>query len=517
MAGRSDAKDTSKTRTLVHIAILLATAMIIGVYLVGTTVVVSGDSVIYVRYTQVLLEKPADTLRRIPIHPGYPVLVLATERLLDILGFGRSFQNTVLAAQIASLLAWFAAIILLYIFGAMIVGPSMSFWAVLILIFLPYPTRYACDALADWPHMAFLAGGLVLLTAAVTSSKCRLFPFVGMISGIGYLIRPECGQLVLYSAAWLILGFLRPTGSLTRCKAVLSLALVLAGFACTAGPFMAYTGYLFPEHWIGRIPRILFAADSNTSCINTAPACFAAALPTRVIYGLQSLFKNLCETLMYVFIAPLLIGMHSRIHRKSEPAEAPEKFIIIIFITLNAAMLVALYSYSGYLSRRHSLPLASVLLFYVPLGLRILGSWLSTRFPQSFRGTPADRPRKWFLLLIIIALAVCAPKLLRPLHADKKHVREAAEWLNVNTEPGDRVDGPDVRIAFYAQRQYKRPTDSKEAEYLVKILQGDPESVLQEDKNLQAVHRLAVEAGRTLIIYRLAPDAAPPNSLRTPR
>lgn len=142
-------------------------------------------------------------------------------------------------------------------------------------------------------------------------------------------------------------------------------------------------------------------------------------------------------------------------------AKFEEQFLIITFILVNVIMMVIQHCYySPGISRRWSLPLISVTICYVPMGLQIWGDWLRSRFHKS-QGKNEGNPQLWFFILLAVGVIICLPKLLRPTGMDKTGYREAAKWLNENTAPKDIIVVPDRRIAFYAQRQMREMQSAK--------------------------------------------------------
>ena len=96
------------------------------------------------------------------------------------------------------------------LYRKLLVGGKNSFWAILILIFLPFPTRIVCDVVREWPYLLFLAAGFFFLLWSANSGKWWLFGLVSLSCGLGYLIRPESVQLVVYGLMWIVLSLFRP-------------------------------------------------------------------------------------------------------------------------------------------------------------------------------------------------------------------------------------------------------------------------------------------------------------------
>ncbi|MHC4160386.1 MAG: glycosyltransferase family 39 protein, partial [Planctomycetota bacterium] len=186
----------------IHVIILLALATVIGIYLISTTTVIAKDGVTFIEYAKKLKVAPIGTMARKYQHPGYPLLILLAHKIASVLHEGVSIWSWIYCAQGVALTFRLLAIIAVYFIGRDLVGAEFSFWAVLILVFLPKPAEYGSDALSDWPHIFFLAGGVWLLMRA-SNGQWWLFGFAGLAAGMGYLIRPECAQVVVFGFFWL--------------------------------------------------------------------------------------------------------------------------------------------------------------------------------------------------------------------------------------------------------------------------------------------------------------------------
>ena len=64
---------------------------------------------------------------------------------------------------------------------------------------------------------------------------------------MGYLIRPECAQVVVFGTLWLGLQVFYSGRIISKRKAVFAFALLLVGFLIIAGPYMKLKGAVFPK------------------------------------------------------------------------------------------------------------------------------------------------------------------------------------------------------------------------------------------------------------------------------
>ena len=136
------------------------------------------------------------------------------------------------------------------------------------------------------------------------------------------------------------------------------------------------------------------------------------------------------------------------------------------------------------MSGRHTLPLVVFTIFYIPSGLHVLANLLDKKLLKK------GDANLGFVILIATGIAICTPKLFRPLHQDKRIFRKAAQWLTENTQPSDIVAVPDLRISFYSARKgadYKHHLFPEKPQYVVRV---SKKKELTEDKNLPEVGRM---------------------------
>jgi len=470
-------EQSSRSRTIIHISILLAVAFCVGIYLVSTTVLIAQDGTNFIEYAKNLETSPIEAMKSEYQHPGYPFLIIVAHKIAKIGHNGSSLWSWIYSAQAVAMIFRLLTVVLLYFVGKKIVGERFSFWAILILILLPDAAEYGSDALSDWPYIFFLSAGFLLLIQGAVSGKWWLFGFSGLAAGMGYLIRPECAQVVVFGTLWLGLQVFYSGRIISKRKAVFAFALLLVGFLIIAGPYMKLKGAVFPKKQLFQ-----FAPNAQSSevyeqgiqiCSNSVYA--AGFAPSDIAGAWGKLAQRVSETLMWFFVPALLIGVY-KYFRKRDWRE-PERFFTIALIALNVSVMILLYCKFGYMSRRHTLPLVIFTIFYVPAGLEALASWLNEKFSKAIERLFAVKANAdfWFMVLLVIGIAICSPKLLRPIRAEKQSYREAAQWLAKNTNEQDIIAVPDSRIGFYSGRrgvEYNGRAVPKEAQYVVKIFEG---------------------------------------------
>lgn len=483
MAVKFKAEPKRHKEDAVNLIILLLIALLLGVYLISTTVLIAQDGVSYIKRAQKLSVDPRSVI--ISPSPGYPFLIFIALKFVGLFNESPSAQTLAYTAQSITLLCRLLAIIPLYFIGKLFVGPRNSFWALLILILLPYPARFGSDVLRDWPYILFLAVGFLFLLWGVEQGKWWFLGITGLVAGLGYAIRPECAQLVLYGIVWLCIQLLKPNCNMSRAKLTCALFILLIGFALPVAPYVIEGGKIIPT-------KLRKLVDSSKEY---AVSTFQAQSEQEVniesnnrIYSIMNLFGNIIkaigrligeisDNLMYFFLPALLIGFYCRFGKQSKTI-AVERFFVPVFIVFNVIMLILLHYSQGYISRRHCLPLIVFSIFYVPIGLQIFAESLSNRFSKGcLENNP--KPQLWYFVLAAVGVTICLPKLVRPIRIEKQGYRNAANWLKNNTSREDIIAVPDQRISFYAELEGLMYLESipERAKYVVRIVKSENEEL----------------------------------------
>jgi 4-amino-4-deoxy-L-arabinose transferase-like glycosyltransferase len=407
----------------------------VGTYLISTTHLITKDGPHYIQQAQQFAVNPVGAIKS--DYFGYPFLIYAAHRIAAVFVAADSVNSWILSAQLVTLLCMFAAFVPLYFIGKGFLGSDRSFYALLILAFLPYPVRFAGDVLRDWPYILFLSLGFAALIAAAKGKNWWLYGVTGFLAGLGYFIKVECAQLVIYGLLWLAFCIISPRYRTARKKNLLSVLLLLVCFAVVVLPYMHIKQQFIPE-------KIKELMDESSSVANTA-VILAAGPAAGLIDSIIKIVERTGENLFYYFFVFSLIGFYTQFIKGFKKATDVEKVFVTSFILFNVLMLAWLFHNFNYLSRRHCLPLSLLFLFYSPIGLKIVGEKISSIFKVN--------PTFWFYMLLVLGILLCLPKLLEPKHKDRDGFLDAAGWLAHNTSPGDLIAVPDERIIFYSQRQ----------------------------------------------------------------
>ena len=442
---------STKKQDVVHLAILLAIALCIGVYLIATTVLIADDGVFYIKMAQIFSNDFVSITKT--YLPGYPFLIFLMHKIAAVFSESGSVYTWIYSAQVVSLLSRVLSLVPLYFIGRILVGPRRSFWGLLILIALPYPAQLGSDVVRDWPHILFLSTGLLFLIYGSKFKKWWMFTLAGLIAGLGYTIRAECIQLVIYGILWLLSGLFLKKLNIAKLKTIYLTAALLIGFAIPAVPYMKATEQVLPPKVKGIIscttPWQYGSIEKNTCGIVSYNA---SGIPVNILEAFVKLSQRISENLMHFFVLPLVIGFYYHF-RNLRKIFLTERFFIFAVVILYFAIMVLLYINHGYISRRHCMPLIVFTAFYIPVGIQIIARWLTGWISKDSLTRNRDRHRCFFIIMAV-GLIICSIKFARtiPLRWEKQGYLDAAEWLRKNTEPEDIIAGNEARIGFYAQR-----------------------------------------------------------------
>jgi len=428
---------------------------------------IAQDGTVYIESAKQIANNPIEAVQSMQPCPGYPFLIYLAHRASCFFNDTESIQGWIFSAQTVSLLSKVIASIALYFVGSYIVGRRTSFWGVLILTVLPDSVEFGSDVLTEWPHMMFLTVGFLLLLLAVQNHKIWIFGLAGVISGLGYLVRSEGCQLILYGSIWLAFDLIKTQNQMKRTKAIGALILLLTGFAIVAIPYMQLKGYVFPDQKMWKLLSYSsFGNDIYHHVINTN-LCLAGLSINQVIRSC-TLITNICETLVYYFFPALLVGVYC--FRKQAKTQE-QTFFATAFVILNVALLC--WQSDRFLSQRHTFALVSFTIFYIPLGLHKISDWLISKKLKDNHSIEKSK-REWFFILMIIGFGICAAKFARisPIRWEKQGYKEIANWLRENTKPDDVIAVPDNRITFYAERNNTSTLENEicqDVQYIVKL------------------------------------------------
>jgi 4-amino-4-deoxy-L-arabinose transferase-like glycosyltransferase len=496
--GQCDEKLIQK-QDVVHLTILIGIALAIGIYLIVTTVLINKDAVVYIEQARSFLSNPSLCMQG-AYPPGYPFLIYIAHRIMTLISNSVSVETWIHSAQSVSLLCRVLSLIPLYFIGKLLVGARDSYLALLILIFLPYPAEYGSLIVREWPHLFFLATAFFFLTKASISGNWWMFAAAGLFAGIGYMIRSECAQIVLYGMLWLLVGLFIPRAGISRLKAVCLTLILIIGFLIPVVPYSKMRGEILPP----KLKSVISLNNNIQSERIEKQAYLASVMPKDILMAFGKLAERIGENLIYFFVLPLIIGLYYKFRWPKELLTDSRLFISALII-LYVAMMLLLHINFGYISRRHFMPMIVFTVFYIPTGLLIIADWISGINIIGNKNKQKNT-RKWFFILLMVGMLICTVKLSGAIGKEKQGYRDAAKWLKENTTLEDVIAVPDRRITFYAQRkglEYGKQIP-EQVGYVVRIIKNSDE-IPKADKNIEERYSTWMDKkeSKKLVIYKV--------------
>lgn len=231
----------SESRGLcVALGVCLALELVIAV----RSPLVSRDGLGFIEYATQLLRDPGQAMRTHDQHPGYPLLIAATQRGLGEGIWGTTPAGWIAAARVPSLLAGLAVVALVWRLTRETFPAPTASLAALLAAMLPLLRQNAADALSDTPHLAaYLLATWCAIRGWSSQRGLGWWLATGLAGGAAYWIRPE-GLTPALVAAGLLACRVPWAARGARWRHVAAAALVLISASALVVPQAILTGRL---------------------------------------------------------------------------------------------------------------------------------------------------------------------------------------------------------------------------------------------------------------------------------
>ena len=489
---------------------LLIFAFLLGFHTIHTTVVVTNDSATYVKRAMEFEQSVADG-KVYTRHFGYSFLIYAAHGVLSTFLPADSVYTWIYAGQWVSLLSRLVTIFLIYILFRQIGGTRKTFLTLLVLICLPEPAIYGADLVREWPSLMFLSIGMYILYVSIRSLRIPGYFAVGVVAGLGYLIRPECFQLVLYAVVWLILlriyhEKMGKTGRMTLLVLAVSL-----GFGIVYVPYSYYSGRYIP-HKVQDLFLDSEAASAERANVENKPDVWITARsanPT-LWQGTLKIIEGVSENLAYIFSLPFFLGVIVKLKNFKKLILTPYCLSVQVLF-LYGLLLLFLWRHYGYISRRYSVPIVVAGAGYIYPGLCLLVRKIQ-KIPGRGGNLRIFRNRTILAVILTAGLLVCAGKYLEktPLRESKVGYRLTGDWIREHTPPAAVVAVPDNLLGMYTERPYivaGQDAIPRKARYLVEIGEaGIVNDRIRGDKKVRSVYQTEYQegsGGKWIVVFQV--------------
>jgi hypothetical protein len=316
-------------------------------------------------------------------------------------------------------------------------------------VVLPVSAQLGSDVLREWPTLLFMSWTFVCLLYGLKGNRWGAFCLAGVLSGLSFYVRPESVYLLAVGLIVLVFSLLMAGNGHGRAKWVLGLVALAAGCAI---PLLIHAGYSgrFSTHYLGNYQDKAGTAMEGLMSGSDAAVDRAGvnkSRPSLAAY-LYALNKSAGEILLWFFVPFWWIGLYCFLKNGGIPLVF-RMLIGALVVLVPGIILFRFFCIESTLSRRWIFPLFCLTIFCIPAGIRQTVCWIGSKHSPTAAATNTR-----FLVIVLIGIALCVPKLIKPPGAGKEHYREAAGWLKDNTAPTARVCSFDRRIPFYGDRRY---------------------------------------------------------------
>ncbi len=417
------------------------------------TAVLFNDGPVFIELARALARGDVAAALAHDYHPLYPAAIALFAPAVGDFELAGAVVSIVGGALATVALAWLMA-------GAY--GPRTGLVAGWLAAVHPIAIEVSADVQSEGLYLAFFAASVALSLAVLRRGRARAAVGAGLASGAAYLVRPEglgAGLGLLAALAGLAILRRLPAGRALGLGAVAA-----AGIGVAVAPYAALLSWEAGEVVLTRkksledltglslrfrLPAEVRPPAAGPPRVGTPePASPSRAAEERgLAAGLADLGETTLSTLRPEFLLLLLVGL-----RRRAPPDPARTWLLGALLLLFGAVLALMALEVGYVSRRHVLPPALLLLGRMALGVEGIAAWLAARIRSR------DPARGAAASIAIAALAVAAPalgKALRPARTDALPERRAAEWLAASGLPSGRLAAHRRRVAYYAGLPYQ--------------------------------------------------------------
>lgn len=413
-----------------------------------------------------------------PYHPLYAAAIAAARLLGGMGGVGPTeWEHSAVAVSIA---AGTASILVFYVFLKSAFGPTTAWIGAALLALNPYSVEFSADVQSEGLFQFAFLLSVAFGWTALKRVRPSLAGWAGVTSALAYLIRPEGLGVAVGVGLVGAYQLLRRRWTFGT-SAAWGLALAI-GVIATMAPYAIWlrvdNGYwtLSQKKSVAALTGAVRDVRARPS-VGLAPGAEVELSPEVASIRYRWRYMAAQERdaeghpdpeqgqPMGEAIAKLLLTTQSAVRPEivvfallgfflawGRPGLRGEMFIgVLVIYTLVLWGLAANY---GYLSRRHVLAPATLLIAYaalaVPAAGRAVLGWIARRRGRA--GAPPS-PALATGLALALVLGISLGKVLRPQRAENRVEREAARWISdlpASEFPQGPVASGKRRVAYYA-------------------------------------------------------------------
>jgi len=485
------------------IAILLGNALLQAI-VIARAPTISADGIIFVSIARDVADDPIAAFRQHDQHPGYPAMLLASERVAQWLGYREQPDSWLVAALAVNFVCGVLSVAVVWFFARDLFGDQVANVAALIFAVLPVPRCNVADAQSDTPHVLLYLLAAWLASSGMQRQQIWRLALAGAASGLAYWLRPEGLEVALIALACLMGAMLR--GAWTWRQACAGMAALGITAFVVAAPYPILAGKITSKQLpfakisppptylekmaVARAEAKAHAAappvetrpaelkpaeakpaetnpsetsqpreDKPTEVASTQPAPDVAAPDSAVAssppakpqrrYSLSFLawmgskaFNAFINSICqgFKFVFIPFYLLGNIELIRRKPQWLPIAFIALLGLT-HILILHSVYVLSGYIAHRHVLPIVGLAMPFTALGIFYVARHLARPFDAPPLAVTAG--------VLAIAMGLVLPYTLRPMNREFIPVIAATHWVENHAGPGAGIVSNSPYVEFY--------------------------------------------------------------------
>ena len=470
-----------------------------------------------------------------PYHPLYALSVAGMRLLLG--GAEATPAQWERAAVAVSVLAGALSVVVFYVFLRSAFGRSAAWIGALLLACSPYAVEFSSDVQSDGLHQLLFLLAVAFAWSGLEQARPALAGWAGICAGLAYLARPEGLGVAAAAAAVAAGACLARRWSLPA--ALQWGAALLAGVLLVTAPYLVWLRVESGAWSLTRKKSVTaltgaIAAPDGPVALGEAPG--AEVVFSREVMVLRHTWKmrQNDEAERRAVGAPPGPGPLARgwsalveVLHALVSALRPEVVLVavvgmllcrgrpglrgVFLLAVGVVYAVAVYGLQvnyGYVSRRHTLTPAVLLLGYAALAVPVIGRALLERARRALKWGRKPSIALATTMVVAFLVAFALGKLLRPQAPASVAERQAAAWVQSQPDLEGPVAAGKRRVAYYAGAPWFPLRKIPDGAPLVGALRSNGvRYVVADDGDVAAYPDLARPEGAGLrVVYRAGPE-----------
>jgi 4-amino-4-deoxy-L-arabinose transferase-like glycosyltransferase len=460
-----------------------------------------------------------------PFHPLYPLAISVTQIF---------FERWDQAAVAVSILAGTASTAALFVFLRGAFNRQLAWIGALLFAVHPYAVAHSADVQSDGLYTFLFLSAVALLWKSCRARSVGAALATGLVAGLAYLCRPEGLGVALVGVG--IFGLMIVLGKWEVRRGICGVAALVAGMLLFVLP------YVTALHAQSGVWMITQKKSVSLAVVPVRPSPLAqeamlqdpfletvvrgSRVPKRVAdvsapnpTGLQrvltagfALFQTLADAMRWEIVVLAFLGALGGL--RSRPSR--EAFVGVL-VCAYLVVLFMLAFQSGYVSRRHTLPIGILLLGYAAAGVPVAGKWGVENARRLWPSMAPATPFRAALVGVCLVMLIAIPVALQEKRGERVAEREAAEWLS--RQPAARgapVASYKQRTAYYAGAPHVRLPDGRTPDAIATLRAAGARFVIIDEGDLvenpalsrathtglQVIYRTP-QVGRKAVVYAI--------------